>query len=234
MTNSVENQLAPATFQFGTLPLTVFTDEAGVPWFNANEVCGALGFGNSRQALRSHVHVDDVQNLDTIDSLGRTQQANHINESGLYTLIFGSKKEEAKKFKHWVTSEVLPAIRKTGSFVLAQAVDKAVAQTEHRMKLEYSAEASAIRGTSPTYDIGRKLIQSSKKCKPGKPWPPEVVEVIQMARRQAAELQRLLESFDPDSVVDFEDDHAYANIEFEIKNAHRLQVSREGTPRLKH
>ena len=232
MTNSVENQVAATTFQFGTLPLNTIMDEAGVPWFNANEVCAALEHTDASKAV-SRLD-DDEKLIRTMFVSGQNREILTINESGLYSLIMTSRKAEAKKFKKWVTSEVLPSIRKTGSFVLAQAVDKAVAQAEHRMKLEYSAEASAIRGTSPTYDIGRKLIQSSKKMKPGKPWPPEVIEVIQMARRQAAELQRLLESFDPDSVVDFEDDHAYANIEFEIKNAHRLQVSREGTPRLKH
>ena len=59
---------------------------------------------------------DDVQKMDTIDSLGRTQRANHVNESGLYSLILGSRKPEAKRFKKWVTSEVLPQIRKTGSY----------------------------------------------------------------------------------------------------------------------
>lgn len=90
----------------------------GEPWFNANDVCEVLKMGNSRQALDTHVDDDDVQKLDTIDSLGRSQLANHVNESGLYALILGSKKPEAKKFKKWVTSEVIPSIRKTGSYSL--------------------------------------------------------------------------------------------------------------------
>ena len=103
-------------FQFEDHAVRVQIDDAGLPWFNANDVCEALQIGNARQALESHVDADDVQKLDTIDSLGRTQRANHVNESGLYALIFGSTKDAAKRFKRWVTSEVLPAIRKTGSY----------------------------------------------------------------------------------------------------------------------
>lgn len=107
---------ALAPFQFETHALRVQTDEQGNPWFNVNDVCEVLEFGNARQALASHVHEDDQQKLDIIDSLGRTQQANHVNESGLYALIFGSTKETAKRFKRWITSEVIPSIRKTGSY----------------------------------------------------------------------------------------------------------------------
>ncbi len=70
---------------------------------------------NPHQAIKSHVDEDDLQKLEAIDNLGRTQRANYINESGLYALILGSTKETAKRFKKWVTSEVLPAIRKTGA-----------------------------------------------------------------------------------------------------------------------
>lgn len=89
----------------------------GEPWFVAADVCAILGFGNPRQAIESHVDEDDVQKLDAIDSLGRTQPTNHVNESGLYALIFGSTKPEAKRFKRWVTHDVLPAIRKTGAYI---------------------------------------------------------------------------------------------------------------------
>ncbi|WP_196484594.1 BRO-N domain-containing protein, partial [Xylella fastidiosa] len=91
-------------------------DEASAPWFNANDVCSILEFGNPRQAIESHADVEDVQKLDAIDNLGRTRQTNHINESGLYSLIMGSTKPAAKRFKRWVTSEVLPTLRKTGTY----------------------------------------------------------------------------------------------------------------------
>lgn len=86
--------------------------------FHAGDVCTALGFANSRQALETHVEEDDVQKLDAIDSMGRTQLANHINEPGLYALTMGATKDVAKRFKHWVTHDVLPSIRKTGGYTM--------------------------------------------------------------------------------------------------------------------
>ena len=120
-------------FQFETHALRVQVDDSSQPWFNANDVCEALQLGNARQALESHVDADDVQKLDTIDSLGRTQRANHVNESGLYALILGSTKDAAKRFKRWVTSEVLPAIRKTGSYTATSALSSLPDPTHDRV-----------------------------------------------------------------------------------------------------
>ena len=108
-------------FQFDNHSIRVITDDNGEPWFSAKEICDVLGYGNPRQAVETHVDADDVQKLDAIDSMGRTQLANHINESGLYALIFGSTKDSAKQFKRWVTRDVLPAIRKTGSYTAPSA-----------------------------------------------------------------------------------------------------------------
>jgi len=102
-------------FQFESHALRVQVDEVGQPWFNASDACAALELGNPRQALDSHVDSEDVQKLDTLTPGGRQRQ-NHVNESGLYALILGSTKDAAKRFKRWVTSEVLPAIRKTGTY----------------------------------------------------------------------------------------------------------------------
>lgn len=88
----------------------------GEPWFVAKDVCGSLGYKNPRQALSDNVSKDDVRNTDVIDKLKRKQKVNIINESGLYCLIFSSRLSAAKDFKKWVTSEVLPAIRKYGRY----------------------------------------------------------------------------------------------------------------------
>jgi prophage antirepressor-like protein len=97
------------------------------PWFVAVDVCAALDISNVTMALRRLD--EDEQALSSIE--GRTptggtteQQVNIINESGLYSLILGSRKTEAKKFKKWVTSEVLPSIRKTGQYTAPVKVDK--------------------------------------------------------------------------------------------------------------
>ena len=76
-----------------------------------------MGYKNPRKALEDHVDEDDVTNSYTIDALGRKQKTNVINESGLYSLILRSRKKKAKQFKKWVTSEVLPSIRKQGYYV---------------------------------------------------------------------------------------------------------------------
>ena len=105
-----------AVFSFGNHEIRTVSDEHGEVWFVANDVCAALELENPRDALAKHVDSDDVAKRDTTDNLGRTQLTNHVNESGLYALIFGSRKESAKRFKRWVTSEVLPAIRKNGYY----------------------------------------------------------------------------------------------------------------------
>jgi hypothetical protein len=102
-------------FEFESAAVRVVTGADGDPWFNANDVCSALELGNPRQALDSHVDFEDVQKLDT-PTPGGNQLASFVNESGMYALILGSTKDSAKRFKRWVTSEVLPSIRKTGAY----------------------------------------------------------------------------------------------------------------------
>lgn len=87
----------------------------GEPWAYANEVAAALGYKNPRQAIVDHVDPED-KGVAKRDTLGGNQDTTIINESGLYSLILGSKLPKAKEFKRWVTSEVLPTLRKTGSY----------------------------------------------------------------------------------------------------------------------
>ncbi|WP_162165589.1 BRO family protein [Campylobacter fetus] len=87
----------------------------GEPYFLANDVCLALGFSNARDAISRHCDNEDVVKHDTPTNSG-IQAMNYINESGLYALIFGSNLPQAKNFKKWVTSEVLPSIRKSGFY----------------------------------------------------------------------------------------------------------------------
>ena len=86
--------------------------------FVGKDVASALGYSNTRKALQDHVDEEDKRDGVTIrDSIGRIQKAVFINESGLYSLILSSKLPQAKAFKRWVTSVVLPQIRKTGSYI---------------------------------------------------------------------------------------------------------------------
>ena len=95
------------------------------PLFVGKDVAEILGYSNPRKALKDHVDEEDKKDGVTIrDSIGREQQPTLINESGLYSLILSSKMPKAKRFKHWVTSEVLPSIRKNGSYQVPQTPEE--------------------------------------------------------------------------------------------------------------
>ena len=94
-----------------------------VPYFVGKDVTDILGYKNASKALIDHVDDEDKLNNETLSSLGQ-RGGWLINESGLYSLILSSQMPDAKKFKHWVTSEVLPAIRKTGSYQIQQTPEE--------------------------------------------------------------------------------------------------------------
>lgn len=96
--------------------LRMMTDDKGQPFFVGKDVAEALGYSNPRKAMLDHVDNDD-KGVTKCDTLGGQQSFTVINESGLYSLVFASKLPQAKAFKRWVTSEVLPQIRKTGGYI---------------------------------------------------------------------------------------------------------------------
>lgn len=98
--------------EFGKIR-TVIID--GEPWFCMTDICKALEISNTSQA-KTRLNADGVITNEVIDSIGRKQNANFVNEPNMYKLIFQSRKESAERFTDWVTSEVLPSIRKTGSY----------------------------------------------------------------------------------------------------------------------
>lgn len=119
-------------FQFDHHAIRVQIDERGEPWFVAADVCAALEHSNVTQALKRLD--DDEQALISSEGIHRgSDQVNVVNESGLYNLILGSRKSEAKRFKRWVTHEVLPSIRKTGSYAMTGAIAALPAPTQDRV-----------------------------------------------------------------------------------------------------
>ena len=107
-----KNEIIPFGYD-DQLVRTVMIDDA--PWFVAKDVCSALGIQNHKDSVAKSLD-DDEKGVEKIYSLGGVQETIVINESGLYTLIMRSNKPEAKRFRKWVTSEVLPSIRKTGQY----------------------------------------------------------------------------------------------------------------------
>ena len=106
------NELQVFKFENNQVRTVLINDE---PYFVGKDVAGILGYQNPSKALADHVDEDDKLNNDTLSSLGQ-RGGWLINESGLYTLVLSSKLPGAKKFKRWVTKEVLPTIRKTGGY----------------------------------------------------------------------------------------------------------------------
>lgn len=100
---------------------TVIID--GEPWFVGMDVAKALGYSKTNDAIRTNVNIEDTATAGVSDANNHTQQMTVINESGLYDLIFESRLPSAKAFRHWVTSDVLPSIRRTGGYSLQAVPD---------------------------------------------------------------------------------------------------------------
>ncbi|MBQ6945868.1 MAG: phage antirepressor KilAC domain-containing protein [Ruminococcus sp.] len=100
--------------EFGTVR-TLMKD--GQPWFVGKDVAVILGYNEPHKAIARHVDEDDGMKHPVIDSMGRTQNVTIVNESGFYSLVLASRMPNAKRFKRWVTSEILPTIRRTGGYV---------------------------------------------------------------------------------------------------------------------
>lgn len=153
-----------STFTFHLSDSASFTVRAmlrdGEPWFVAADVCAALSIENNRDAV-SRLDLDDVGSTDIIDSMGRRQSATTINESGLYSLILGSRKPEAKRFKRWVTSEVLPEIRKTGGYQQPAPVELSRMEI---LRLAMDAEESKLKAEAERDEaIRTKAMIGSKR-----------------------------------------------------------------------
>ena len=138
--------------EFGTVRTVTIDNE---PWFVGKDVAEALGYKNTRQALATNV-MDEDKGVHSVDTPSGIQQMTIINESGLYALIFGSKLESAKRFKHWVTSEVLPSIRKTGSYDHFSPEMKAILM--HDKKLVKMDERVTDLENNMTIDYGQQQV----------------------------------------------------------------------------
>lgn len=173
------NELKQFNFENNQVRTLLINDE---PWFVGKDVAQILGYSNPRDALSKHVENEDKDSVAIRDSIGRMQKTPIINESGVYALIFGSKLPDAKKFKHWVTSEVLPKLRKTGSYsakemsseeLMAKALieAKSVLERQNKQIIEMKPKAlfaDTVAASDSSILVGQeaKLISQSG-CKMG-------------------------------------------------------------------
>jgi len=128
--------------QFGSVR-TILID--GQPWFVGKDVAEALGYTNTRKALLDHVDVEDKNTVTIRDGNKGNPNQTIINESGVYCLIIKSKLETARQFKRWVTSEVLPSIRKYGVYATEQTIDNVLNGTEEAEKLFIQLKEEKLR-----------------------------------------------------------------------------------------
>lgn len=135
----------------------------GEPWFVGKDVAIALGYGNPRQGIASHVDAEDkgVQKLDTPSG---EQEMTIINESGLYSLVMGSKLPTAKQFKHWITGEVIPSIRKYGAYLTPEKVEEVLLNPDTLIKLatELKAEREARKNAELEAASAKQVIGELK------------------------------------------------------------------------
>lgn len=163
--------------EFGSVRTVVIDEE---PWFIGADVATALGYTNPRKALGDHVDGEDKNTVTIRDGIKGNPNKTVINESGMYSLIISSKLPTAKKFKHWVTSEVLPDIRKHGLYAKQSVIDmmlndpdsciellteyKKEKQEKERLQaeLDYSKEWYSIKRVAKLNDISWKSISWRK------------------------------------------------------------------------
>lgn len=132
----------------------------GEPWFVGKDITNALGYANHSKALNDHVDSDDKLNNESLSSLGQ-RGGWLINESGLYSLILSSKLPSAKKFKHWVTSKILPSLRKYGAYFTPEALYQSLCKPENLIEILHALADEQKRNT----DLSVENAQLSVKAR---------------------------------------------------------------------
>lgn len=150
---------------FGTIRVAGTSEE---PLFCLADICGTLGIANPRN-VKARLDEDDVHLVDTIDKLGRKQQVTFVSEGGLYDTIIRSDSEKAKPFRKWVTGEVLPTIRKTGSYGIPRSYSEALLLAANQAK-KIEEQQQMLLESSETIkrkdEENAKLVAENKVCKP--------------------------------------------------------------------
>ena len=146
---------------FGKIRTTVID---GAVWFVGKDVTNALGYSNSRKALADHIDDEERDCVTIRDAIGRERRTTVINESGVYALILSSKLSSAKMFKKWITSEVLPTIRKYGAYISDEKLDEVMENSEAAEKLfrELKAEQMKTRKLSEMVDELNATVEELK------------------------------------------------------------------------
>ena len=158
------NELQLFNFENNQVRILLINDE---PWFVGKDVAQILGYSNPRDALSKHVDEEDKNSVAIRDGNKGNPNQTVINESGVYALVFGSKLPSAKRFKHWVTSEVLPTLRKTGGYTMPktylEALKAFTAEVEKNemLSLENKIQTQQINELKPKADYTDRILKTT-------------------------------------------------------------------------
>ena len=158
------NELQLFNFENNQVRTLLINDE---PWFVGKDVAQILGYSNPRDALSKHVDEEDKNSVAIRDGNKGNPNQTVINESGVYALVFGSKLTSAKRFKHWVTSEVLPTLRKTGGYTMPktylEALKAFTAEVEKNemLSLENKIQTQQINELKPKADYTDRILKTT-------------------------------------------------------------------------
>ncbi len=203
----------------------------GEVWFVGKDVATALGYAKARNAILSHVSEEDRKGAPIQGDLGGVQMMTIINESGVYALIFGSKLESAKRFKHWVTSEVLPAIRRNGgcitqdytqiimqtaTVVCGELIKQLVPVLEGMQSRAAQREEIEPCRAAVRVDLGAQMIPIRQPCKI-ETFPEEIVDKVD----ELLEKMMLLQALNFSAVSRFCTMHGYPVSSPSVKRYYR-------------
>ena len=198
------------------------------PYFALNDVCKILEINNPSQA-KTRLNKDGVISNEVIDSLGRTQFANFINEANLYKLAFQSRKPQAERFTDWVTSEVLPAIRKHGAYMSEEVIEKTLSDPDYLIRLATNlkeekakrmlAEAEVERN-KPKVLFADTVSASSRSCLMG--------ELAKMISQEAIRQGRIDEKIGQNKLFAWMRNNGYLCKSGERKNQPMQQYVEQG------
>jgi len=169
--------------EFGTIR-TVEID--GEPWLVGKDVAAALGYSNPRKALSDHVNEEDKNTVTIRDGIPGNPNMTIINESGLYALVLSSKLPGAKKFKHWVTSKVLPSIRKHGMYATPRTLSELMADPETAIQLFTRIKEEQEKSRALQEKVSVLECENHMLAKREQTWEPRniVVRLVRMYGRR--------------------------------------------------
>lgn len=147
--------------EFGDIRVMLIDND---PWFVGKDIAVALGYNNPQKAIRDHVDEQD-RGVNEMDTPGGKQPIIIINESGLYSLIFSSKLESAQRFKHWVTHDVLPSIRKHGMYMTGNLLETAIANPDFVIGLIQNMKAEKEKNAA-LQTQNKQLCEKNEEMQP--------------------------------------------------------------------